>query len=462
MKTLDLLPTLGIVKTLLSLFHLFASQRLGIVTFTVVCCVVVGGCPRAYCLAGMAAGADATDCHRSDQMHDSDKTLMLWSEAPTHFRLMSSRYVEMVQAARGYHCTGTVTVGFDGYHYFQTGAGDDPGTMELIPTLSRLTGRTIAFTYDITTALAIAAGIFIGYAGFWKLYPDRELRWIGVGVFLCFGIAEAAVADEYLFQVSPLLAGIPWLIYFAMGRRLYALTISAVSLAFVCSLCSLARTGTATICMTFLIAMFALRRRVQRPWVPCLLLILALVPSFILKRSLIARRDTALASIGEPAISKQDRMLWHTLYIGLGFIHNSEVAEYSDAVAADKVRSIDPTVAFTTGRYETILRQEVWSIVRRKPWLVIGILGAKVSIVVLLGMILLYPVRRLVFTESALVWLDGAFLLAMGMSAMNAIVAVPRASYLLTFLCLGFLYSAIKLSRALTQSRLSKVAVLDG
>jgi hypothetical protein len=62
------------------------------------------------------------------------------------------------------------------------------------------------------------------------------------------------------------------------------------------------------------------------------------------------------------------------------------------------------------------------------------------------------------FAESALVWFDSALILTMGMSAMNAIVAVPRASYLLAFLCLGFLYSAIKLCRAQYQSSLGRLA----
>jgi hypothetical protein len=52
----------------------------------------------------------------------------------------------------------------------------------------------------------ISSGILIGYAGFWRLYPDRRLRGIGAAAFLCVGIADARVADEYLFQIPPLIA----------------------------------------------------------------------------------------------------------------------------------------------------------------------------------------------------------------------------------------------------------------
>jgi hypothetical protein len=376
-------------------------------------------------------------------------------EAPTRFRLMASRYVSMVQAARGYQCLGTTTVGFDGHSYLQTGSSDDPGIMELIPTVSRLIGISIANTYDLVIFAVISSGILIGYAGFWHLYPGRRLRGIGVAVFLCLGIAEARIADEYIFQISPLIAGIPWLVHLGLNRKNLALTISAALLAFGCSWCSLVRSGSIVICMTFLLTMFATRYRIQRPLLPLLFIILACVPSVLFGRSLIARRDLALAKVGETAKAVNSHALWHTIYIGVGFIPNSEVPEYRDGVAADKVRSIDPTVAYASAKYQAILRGELWGIVKRKPILVIGIFAAKAGIVILLASILLFPARRLIFTERSVLWLDAAFFLTMGMSAMNGILAVPRASYLLTFLCLSFLYASIKLFTYHVQRRLS-------
>lgn len=390
-------------------------------------------------------------CNYSDEIYANDAKLMRLPEAPTHFRLMISRYVEMVQAAKAYPCTGTVTVGFDGHQYLQTGHSDDAGIMELIPTLSRLLNIPLGRAYDATILAVILCGLAAGYCGFVQLFPSAQSRWLGIVVFVCIGLAEARVADEYIFQSSPLVAGLPWLLHYSLTRRTFALTTAAIMLAFCCSWCALVRTGTVVICMTFLFAMFLLRKRKERDVLALALCFLACIPASLFERSLVARRNTAFTNVGEHATAQDNRPLWHTFYIGLGFVKNSEVPAYRDEVARDKVRSINASVAYTSTQYETILRHEIWSLLKRKPLLVLGILVSKALIVLLLCIILLFPARRFIFSEMDVMWIDRAFLLTMGMSAVNSIVALPRLAYLLTFCSLAVIYSSFKVSRKRAQ-----------
>jgi hypothetical protein len=390
---------------------------------------------------------DPLTCSYSNQVYNGDANLMR-QKAPTHFKLMTSRYVEIVQAARGYKCTGTTTVAFNGHNYFQAGKSDDPGIAQLVPTIAFRTGMSLANAFDLTAFSVVSIGVLIGYGAFWHLYPDRRLRWVGACVFLCLGLAEAKVADVYIFQISPLIAGIPWVLASALNRKSLALTLNAVLLAFCCSWCSLVRSGTTLICLVFIFTLFIGRRRVHQTFLPLVLIALACVPSMVFERHLITRRDTTLAGLGETATAVNSHPIWHSVYIGLGFIPNSQVPEYSDAVAIDKVRSIDPTVPYTSAKYELILRREVFNLAKQKPLLLIENLAAKTGVVTLLAVILLFPARRALFAEKGLLWLDAAFVLAIGLSAMSAILVIPRPPYLLTFFCLTSLYSSIKLCRA--------------
>jgi hypothetical protein len=403
----------------------------------------------ARCLtANPAMTSDLHSCRYSNQIYDSDASLMR-QKVPTHFNLMSSRYLDIVQAARGYHCSGTATVAFNGHHYIQAAMGDDPGIPVLIPTIASLTGLPPADAFDLTTFAVISLGILIGYAGFWRLYPDQQTRWAAAAVFLCLGLVEAKVADFYIFQISPLVAGIPWILHFGLSRRTFALNVCAAVLAFCCSWFSLARSGTTLICLAFLIPLFACRYRVQRIFLPLLLIILAWVPAQFFKQYLITHRDTVLARVGEPATSVNSHVIWHSIYVGLAFIPNSEVPQFNDAVASNKVRSIDPAVPYTSAKYELILRREVFGIARHRPMVLIENLAAKTGIVALMALILLFPARRFLFANREVFWLDSAFVSAMGVSAMNAILVVPKPPYLLTFFCLTCLYSFVKVCGAL-------------
>jgi hypothetical protein len=408
--------------------------------------MMIGGATPSGSAQSRLTAPDLSSCRYSDQLYDSDDSLMR-QKAPTHFRLMTSRYVQIVEAARGRACTGTATVAFNGHNYTQAGKSDDPGIAQLIPNISSFLGMSLGRTFDLSEFGVISLGLLIGYAGFWRLCPDRQLRWAGAAVFLCLGLVEAKVADVYIFQTSPLIAGIPWVLHFALRRRLFALYLSAALLTFCCAWCSLVRIGTTPICMVFLITLFVGRCRVQQMFLPLLLVLLACLPSMLVERHLIARRDALLASLGATATAVNEHLIWHAIYTGLAFVPNSEVLAFSDSVAMEKVRSIDPTVPYTSPEYEAILRREVLRLARQKPVLLVENLAAKTGIVLLCAWILLFPARRLLFAEREVLWLDAAFVLAIGLSAMNVILVAPKVPYMLTFCCLTFLYSSVKLCR---------------
>jgi hypothetical protein len=240
----------------------FAIKRLS----PAVLVLMVFACAPAWCANGTAV-PDLHICHYSNQVYQSDASL-LRRKPPTRFRLMASRYMQLMQAARGYNCTGTIGVAFTGHGYIQTGVADDPGIALLVPAISSLSGLSLADTFDLVEFAVIFSAVMIGYAGFSRLYPDRRARWLGAAVFLCLGFAQAMVADVYIFQASPLIAGIPWVLHYGLSRNSFALNMSAFLLAFCCSWCSLVRIGTNLVCMAFLLTLFIARRHVQRIFLP--------------------------------------------------------------------------------------------------------------------------------------------------------------------------------------------------
>ena len=432
-----------------------SGESSGLIRLWLPITLMLGGTTSCALAVHPSTMPDITNCHYSDQVYYSNGSLMR-NQAPTYFRLMPSRYAQIVQAARGKYCTGTATIAFNGHFYFQAAISDDPGLTELIPNISSLFGISLVDAFDFVVLSIVLAGLLLGCAGFWCMFPNTQIRWAGAAAFLCLGLAELAVADVYIFQVSPLIAGIPWIVHFALQRDALALPLSAALFAFSCSWCSLVRIGTLEICLAFLVTLFAVRWGTRRSLLPSLLILCACMPPVIFEHHLISRRDALLLTLGSRATAVNSHPVWHAIYTGLGFLPNTEVRAFSDNVASDKVRSIDSRVAYTSPQYEAILRREVFRLVVQKPLLVIENLTVKAGILLLSASIFLFPARLLLFAEPETLWLDTAFVSAIGFSAINAILVAPKISYTITFLSLTLLYSLIKVcrDRALKSNRI--------
>jgi hypothetical protein len=379
-------------------------------------------------------------CHYSAAVFDADSVRMK-QKPPTVLYLMPSRYLEILQATRGRNCSGIPLVAFNGHFYFQAGLSDDPGIAQLISSISSHTENSPETIYDWIEFLIAFCSAGFGCAGFFKLYKANSARIVGTIVFFCLACVQAIAADVYIFQSAPLIAGIPWLLYYAQNLKLTVLTACAMFIAFCCSWCSLIRSGTLLIGLVFISTLL-----VGRWWkwriVPALMLIFAAcIPATVFEKNMIAERNTFLAGQGEVATAEDSHPIWHSIYIGLGFIPNSVVPAYDDSSAINKVRSIDPSAPFTSKKYENILKHEVLNIAIHKPMVLFLNIVIKTAIVVASGFVLLLPAARILYRKEKQLWFDGSFLLAIMLSSLSGILVVPKPRYLLTFLCLTSLYS---------------------
>ena len=78
---------------------------------------------------------------------------------------------------------------------------------------------------------------------------------------------------------------------------------------------------------------------------------------------------------------KAAHALWHSVYIGLGYLSNEVVTSYNDQVAYDKVQSLVPGTLYESPEYHHILRQQVGLIVWQHPQLVLYTVAAKLGVI---------------------------------------------------------------------------------
>ena len=307
---------------------------------------------------------------------------------PTFFRLLPARYEQLLQGANA--------------------PNDDPGLYLLVPKVAAWFHLSIAHAYDLTLGVLILAAVLIGACAIRK-GTLRSIVFFALAVVL-----TSIVGDVYAFEALPALAGIPWLLRFSDDPKRLAWLAIAVSL--FAGLCGVFRSQAGLPYMAMIVVLiFSRLPKIKAAALCVLLAVLYLAP--------VAYTRRLYPNFHHP--------FWHSVYIGLGWIHNSEVARYRDEVGFAKVKSIDPAAVPCSPRYEAVLRHEVIWIAEHKPWIIAENLLAKLALVgIAIGLILL-PVRR---------W-NPAFVAAIALGALPAILVTPNPKYILGALCCACLYA---------------------
>ena len=69
--------------------------------------------------------------------------------------------------------------------------------------------------------------------------------------------------------------------------------------------------------------------------------------------------------------------MWHSVYIGLGYLPNDLGIRYRDDFAIAKVNELAPDSGYLTPQYEAVLRGEVARVAREHPGFVLRTVVAK-------------------------------------------------------------------------------------
>ncbi|HEX7243407.1 MAG TPA: hypothetical protein VF263_24195, partial [Longimicrobiaceae bacterium] len=225
------------------------------------------------------------------------------------------------------------------------------------------------------------------------------------------------------------------------------------------------RASSGTAVLLFAALVLLLRGTVPAP--RRLLLGAALVAGTLLPgvavRSVVAERDAYLARAGvEHRRPEMGNVLWHSVYIGFGYLPNDRGITYLDEVAMAKVRSVDPRAPYLSPRYTGILRVEVLRLVREEPLFVLRTLAAKGAVV--LGFVLLFAnVGLLGAAAHRPGWRTHLpFWAAMGFTALPGLIAIPALYYLLGTAAFATLYGLVMIDGALEAGVLRSLPTFRG
>jgi hypothetical protein len=297
-------------------------------------------------------------------------TLILFAIAPDAWPLIPSRAADLRNSLAVLERGGPLLLGRHGTtgSYYAVGLSDDEGMYVYIPLLSRLFGvsdpvSTIRYFYVSLYGIATVIYPLV----FYRLTRSL-LAGLMAPLLLLACVLSMGFNNFYWVPAWGMLVLLP--LIFLLARdwpRLGLLAILGIALA--ASWMSSVRSSSGLGIVIAAAAVLVLRRW---PWWRLLTALALVAVAYLSINSFVlpAIREHRDHRVGVDVLSGHQptgHPLWHTAYIGLGYLPNDYGIHYRDEVAIERVQREAPGTVFLSGRYASVLRKAYIGVVRDHP-----------------------------------------------------------------------------------------------
>ena len=358
--------------------------------------------------------------------------------------VMPSRLQDLTASLAGYSQTHLHFVATTAHGLGAGAVGNDLGGFFAIISLAAHFGWSVQTAASVFLTSIVLIGFVASLIGVTRLWRGSRYYWWSVAGITLLTLISYKVGDVYVASSAAVLGITPYILLMLRKTRI---TPGKLWGFFFCGLlCGIANSiradaGTTIILFAILGVLVTAFSWKGRTFLVLALLVGAILPSLYFNQ-LVRDRDAYLTSTQPDYVQTiTAHPLWHTAYIGFGYLHNDQGLAYLDEVGMAKVASIDPTVAYLSPRYEDILRQQTLTLIRTQPLFAIQTIFSKLGILLLL---------YLPFFGNYGLWqafrkrLGGKvyypFYGAMAFAALAGIIAIPDLRYVLGFAALALFY----------------------
>jgi len=361
---------------------------------------------------------------------------------------MSGRFDELEHTLLGLQKTGVPLIAcYDG-HFTACGSGDDLGAYYLIPKIALMLNVPLHQAVNLFYGAIVIVALLAATVGAMLLFQTKLLRTTAFLALLVLSGLSFYYGDVYIVTAAIPMVLVPWLLYLVRRPNVRLLACFCFGLGIILQFANIFRlhSGTAPLIFAVIVlwATYTLSWR-ARTILP-LVILAGMGLSWGFFQSAESQRDRFLRSRTASYSPPSDaHAIWHSVYIGFGFLGNPWVPEYSDAVAIAKVKSISPKAGFVSPEYHRILQAETLRFIRQHPRFVAWTVFVKISVILMYlllganyGLLAAIRCRRpQVYSK--------AFWAALSFSSLNGILTYPRISYLLGFLTFAVLYGLVSI-----------------
>ncbi len=398
----------------------------------------------------------------------TDSTLLVTTAdssrvAPTPLtKLMPIRFQELSEAIAGLERTGIPLVSVRGDSLIPTaGYTDDVGMYYLASKLAALFHCSAATAWDLFFFLLIIPSFAFGVIAMMRVLETHGAKlFYGTMVLMLF-VTVYLSGDIYALSPSLVVLIVPYLVQFSKSDSKPHASHWAVWLLFGMGimLAHFIRVHSATAILLVLVMLLFFEKRwtMREKLLSLAVIAVGMLAVVMFFKTCYAERDAYLAKLQPGYVAPpQAHPFWHNVYIGFGFLNNDYGIRYQDEIAYKKAREISPEVFLLGAEYERILRDEIFSLMKKDSLFVVRTVSAKAGVI---GFYLLLFMNVGLFcaVRYGLKWqVEIALLLGMAFNALPGLLAVPYIPYLTGSFAFAVIYGAMQFDQALKKGFLKK------
>lgn len=301
--------------------------------------------------------------------------------------------------------------------------------------------KAIVLFFDSMLLISAAIGL-LGIGALYKKGISRLVACIGLAAAMLFGMQ---VMDVYRAHVAVTIALVPWGLYFMhknTGSRYLFYAVAGFVIGFAHYIRAHAGTGVLLFLMVLAVTSSTWKKKIG------LVITLALgISSGIFFFKTIIDDEKIYLHMKD---SFKGHHLWHSVYIGLGFLSNQYGITYDDSIAHKKVISItgqSVEQVYPSSISEDILKQEVCGFVQKHLFFCFQTVAAKIGIILMLFLLLVHIGLYAIYARFQEWKIHVAFGVLICFNALFGVLVIPDWAYLMSFVSCTLLYGAISVAQ---------------
>jgi hypothetical protein len=364
--------------------------------------------------------------------------------------IMGCQHEMLGEALAGYIKTGIPLIGYDGNMLKPAGWGDDIGIYYFIPKIAHALGIPLDQSIHLFFISLISISLLMGILGIFLCFKRWIIRCLGVVELMFLAYRFFTQGAIYNIPSSIIIAIIPLFLYFAKGRNLslsFVIFLSWTGIVIGVGNSLRIHAGIGVLVFMAIILLCYLQISRKQKIVLVILVAVSVLAPRVYFGHVLSQRDVYLTKSNptyEPVPTHH--VVWHSIYIGFGFLDNEYGIRYKDEIAIERVRLISPKTTYLSKKYETMLRKEVFSFIKKHPLFVVRTIFAKFGVICLYLLIFANLGLIAVSLHRKLWQLEIAFWSAIIFYSLFGFLAVPDERYLTGLIAFATLYGIFSIN----------------